>query len=208
MYKKYLDQVAQDFINAIKKSKDVKEIPTEDYGWGNWRYESAHFRLAHVERYSDSKLEVLHVTTFPHKWSPEPIFGFDVITTDSKPLGCYMDFTPVLKNYDIDYGNNWTVNKQLPEWATAFSEQFLLVSPQNDEELTKFCDVGLVKYTGYIMNILELESKDDEGMISEIQNYYCEMQSNNPRTMNVLKNKIGEEKAQFFMKEVLFPKIK
>lgn len=208
MYKKYLDQVAEDFVSAIKKSKDVKEIPTEDFGWRNWRYESAHFRLAHVERYSDNKLEVLHVTTFPHKWSPEPIFGFDVITTENKPIGCYMDFTPVLKNYDIDYGKNWSVTKQLPEWATAFSEQFLLLAPENNEELVKFCDVGLVKYVGYLMNILELESKDDVNMVTEIQNYYCQMQSNNPRTMNVLKSKIGEERASFFMNEILFPKIK
>jgi len=38
--------------------------------------------MAHVERYGDGKIEVLQFTTFPHKDSPEPIFGFDVISTE------------------------------------------------------------------------------------------------------------------------------
>jgi hypothetical protein len=208
MFKDYLDEVAKGFVSVINKSKDVSEIPTENFGWSNWRFRSKHFRMAHVERYSANKLEVLHVTTFPHKWSPEPIFGFDVITTDSKPVGCYMDFTPVMRHYDVDYGDGWTTGKDLPEWATVFSEKFLIVTPKDKEELYKFCEMGMGLYSGYLMNTLYAEHKDDVNKIVEIQNNYCHVQAQNPRTLTVLKNKIGQEKAEYFMNEILFPKIK
>ena len=62
----------------VEKAPNCQPLHTDDYGWENHRYESKHFRLAHVERYADGKIEVLHFTTFPHKWSPEPIFGLSV----------------------------------------------------------------------------------------------------------------------------------
>jgi hypothetical protein len=44
-------------------------------------------------------------------------------------------------------------------------------------------------------------------LVVEAQNYYCEQQSKNERTYNVLKAKLGEERAKYFMDTVLFPKI-
>jgi hypothetical protein len=208
MYKDYLDKIAEEFVETISKANDTNKVPTEDFGWKNWRFTSKYFRMAHVERYSDSKLEVLHVTTFPHKWSPEPIFGFDVIASDKKPLGCYMDFTPVLKHYDIDYGHEWTTTKELPEWATVFSEKFLIVTPKDEEEFQRFCDMGILKYNAYLTHLSYNTGRDNERKIVEIQNKYCEVQSSNPRTYNVLKNKVGETRAAYFIKEILFPKIK
>ena len=40
-----------------------------------------------------------------------------------------------------------------------------------------------------------------------MQNKYCEVQASNPRTFNVLKAKIGEARAKYFMEEILFPQI-
>lgn len=207
-YKQYLNKVADDFTSVIEKVAGVSKLNTEYFGWENRRYSSPVFRLAHVERYSDSKVEVLHITTFPHKWSPEPIFGFDIITTMDKPVGAYMDFTPVLKNYDFDYGQGWTTKKEVPEWATVFSEQFLIVTPGSNEELFRFCDMALMKYSGYLCNILDARSRDNEQYVTEIQNHYCEVQASNPRTFNTLKTKIGPTRAKYFIEEVLFPKIK
>jgi hypothetical protein len=43
--------------------------------------------------------------------------------------------------------------------------------------------------------------------IIKVQNNYCDIQSKNPRTYNVLKAKIGEERAKYFMEQILFPQI-
>lgn len=206
-YKSFLDKTAQQFetyIHVVPENTNI--IPTEDYGWYNARYESELFRLAHVERYSDNKIEVLHVTTFPHRWSPEPIFGFDVICTDNKIVGAYMDLSPGLVTYDFDDGMDFKHRKPLPEWATVFSDKFILLSPESDEEFEKFVNWTLCKYMWYLMQ-LENMVLGIEADIVEKQNTYCEVQASNPRTYNVLKHKIGEEKATHFMEHILFPKI-
>jgi hypothetical protein len=41
----------------------------------------------------------------------------------------------------------------------------------------------------------------------EKQNTYCKVQASNPRTYSALKALIGEEKARYFMENILFPKI-
>jgi hypothetical protein len=207
-YSKYLTELATQFEIIIKSTPDCCDLDTEDFGWYNARYISSLFRMAHVERYSDDKIEVLHVTTFPHKNCPEPIFGFDVIATKDRPLGCYMDFSPVIKTYDFA-DENFPNRKPLPEWATVFSENFLLISPSSDEELVTFCEWTLDKYIWYI-DILTNSVKSDI-LYSEVidrQNNYCNVQSKNPRTFSVLKAKLGKERARYFMEEILFPKIK
>jgi hypothetical protein len=39
------------------------------------------------------------------------------------------------------------------------------------------------------------------------QNRYCENQQKNQRTYNVLKAKLGEERAKYFITNILFPKL-
>ena len=85
-YKIILDNIASAIQDIIINKGEGTQIEIENFGWTNLIYESKHFRFAHIERYSDKNLEVLHITTFPNKTNPSPIFGFDVITTDKKPL--------------------------------------------------------------------------------------------------------------------------
>lgn len=210
-YTQYLDYVADHFDLILRtQSQNVQPLATDDYGWVNKRYLSDSFRLAHVERYSDNKIEVLHFTTFPHKWSAEPIFGFDVICTDNQVVGAYMDMSPVLKEYPFDEGIDFQDRKPLPEWATVFSDRFILLKPKNDEEFMKFCSWALDKYSWYLQMLQDNTKLSDEEQLQVIskQNNYCEVQASNPRTFSVLKAKIGEERAKYFMQEVLFPKIK
>ncbi len=192
----------------VEKSPNCQPLHTDDYGWENHRYESNHFRLAHVERYADGKIEVLHFTTFPHKWSPEPIFGFDVITTEKIITGAYMDLSPILNTYPFDEGMDIGGRKPIPEWATVFSDRFIMIKPESDEEFIRFCDWVVDKYDWYLNSLLWLEKKTDdiEGVI-EKQNIYCSVQASNPRTYSALKALIGEEKARYFMENILFPKI-
>lgn len=206
-YKTVLDTVAIRFETYIKTVPvDTKPIDTEEFGWYNARFISEVFRLAHVERYSDSRIEVLHVTTFPHKFSPEPIFGFDVICTDNKVVGAYMDLSPGLITYDFDDGMIFEERKPLPEWATVFSDNFILLKPKSDDEFSKFVDWTIKKYKWYLHQLM-FKTTGDIDLIVAKQNKYCEIQASNPRTYSVLKTKIGEEKAKYFMENILFPKL-
>ncbi len=206
-YNEYLNKLANKFKTMVLKAPNVRDVFTEDFGWVNHRYESSLFRLAHIERYWDKNIEVLHFTTFPHKWSPEPIFGFDVIATKNMIAGCYMDLSPVLKDYPFDTGVDFKDRKPLPEWATVFSDKFIMLKPISNDEFIRFCDWVLDKYDWYLNSLLWLERRGDESSVIEKQNIYCSVQATNPRTFSALKAKIGEEKARYFMENILFPKI-
>ena len=51
------------------------------------------------------------------------------------------------------------------------------------------------------------ESLDRVDYIVAAQNRYCENQQKNQRTYNVLKAKLGEERAKYFITNILFPKL-
>ncbi len=203
-----MNQLALTLKEMVEKAPNCQPLETEDYGWDNFRYQSKLFRMAHVERYGDGKIEVLHFTTFPHKDSPEPIFGFDVISTEKMVTGAYMDLSPVLKTYPFDDGMDFKERKKIPEWATVFSDRFIMLKPESDEELVRFCNWVVEKYDWYLNSLLwgEKKTEDIEGVI-EKQNTYCQVQASNPRTYSALKALIGEKEAKYFMENILFPKI-
>jgi hypothetical protein len=202
-----LDSIAQRLLDLVKRAPKIEPIETENFGWINHRFSSSLFRMAHVERYSDSKIEVLHFTIFPHKWSPEPIFGFDVITTEKMITGCYMDLSPGLNQYPEVMMCKFDDRKPIPEWATVFSDDFIMLKPKSEEEFHRFVDWVYDKCDWYLNSLLWLEKKGDESLIIEKQNTYCKIQATNPRTFSALKAMIGEEKARYFMENILFPKI-
>jgi hypothetical protein len=213
-YKSFLDEIASKFIHRIENIFDLSEIPTEDFGWANYRYRSDVFRLAHIERYSDDKIDVLHVTTFPNPEDSSPIFGFDVIATEKKVLGCYIDLSPVEENNvslsEICTGINkhFPKRKELPSWADGiFSKDVCFIEPDNDIHFCFFCIQSLQVYSDYICTLHWNEPLDKEAVV-KAQNRYCEVQATNPRTYSVLKQKLGEDRAKYFMEEILFPKIK
>jgi len=207
-YNNYLNQLADRFKELATSVTGTTDIPTEDYGWINHRYKSQIYRLAHIERYWDKNMEVLHITTFPRRWSPEPIFGFDIITTKSAPIGCYMDLSPGVKTYPFDQGIDFKERKSLPEWATVFSDRFILLKPETEQEFERFCEWSLDKYKWYLNEVLELQERtEDIEEVVQIQNNYCSVQASNPKTLSALSLKIGSDKAKYFMENILFPKI-
>jgi hypothetical protein len=98
--------------------------------------------------------------------------------------------------------------KPIPEWATVFSDRFIMIKPESDAEFIRFCDWVMDKYDWYLNSLLWREKKTDniEGVI-EKQNIYCSVQASNPRTYSALKALIGEKEAKYFMENILFPKI-
>ena len=206
-YKDILNKIASELQGTLERSGGI-EIPTEDFGWSNKRYVGDNYRLAHIERYSDSNLEVLHFTCFPNPTFQHPIFGFDIITTDKKPLAAFMDWSPVDNTTRIKSGYKYEKEYPLPDWAKAiFSETPLAIIPNDSEIDTLSYDV--TQNFEIYLDILN-NSKEDLNRVDYIiaaQNRYCENQQKNERTFNVLKAKLGKERAKYFMETILFPKI-
>jgi phycocyanobilin:ferredoxin oxidoreductase len=206
-YKIQLDNIAER-IEYIICNYEAELIPTEDYGWVNRRYSNDKFRLAHIERYSDKNLEVLHITCFPNEKYQHPIFGFDIICTDKKPLAAFMDWSPVDNTTRIKTGFKYEKDYPLPDWAKIiFSETPLAIVP-NDSEMN-ILSYDVTQNFEIYLDILNnsKESLDRVDYIVAAQNRYCENQQKNQRTYNVLKAKLGEERAKYFITNILFPKL-
>jgi phycocyanobilin:ferredoxin oxidoreductase len=207
-YKNILNKIASELQGTLEHSGGI-EIPTEDFGWSNKRYVGENYRLAHIERYSDSNLEVLHFTCFPNHTFQHPIFGFDIICTDKKPLAAFMDWSPVDNKVSIESRYEFEKPYPLPDWAKLiFSPTALAIIP-NDYEMDSLSNNVVESFELYL-DVLNnsKESLDRTDYIIAAQNRYCDNQQKNERTYNVLKAKLGAEKAKYFMENILFPKIK
>ena len=206
-YKQTLDNIASE-LESILQLSAAFEIPTEDFGWSNKRYVGENFRMAHIERYSDNNLEVLHFTCFPNQTYQHPIFGFDIITTDKKPLAAFMDWSPVDNTTNIESRYEFEKPYPLPDWAKLiFSPTALAIIP-NDYEMDSLSNNVVESFELYL-DVLNnsKENTDRVDYIVAAQNRYCENQQKNERTFNVLKAKLGKERAKYFMETILFPKI-
>lgn len=206
-YKQTLDNIASELESTLQLAAAF-EIPTEDFGWSNKRYVGENFRMAHIERYSDNNLEVLHFTCFPNQTYQHPIFGFDIITTDKKPLAAFMDWSPVDNTTNIESRYEFEKPYPLPDWAKLiFSPTALAIIP-NDYEMDSLSNNVVESFEIYL-DVLNnsKETLDRTDYIIAAQNRYCENQQKNERTYNVLKAKLGQERAKYFMENILFPKI-
>ena len=206
-YKQTLDNIASE-LESIMQLTAAFEIPTEDFGWSNKRYVGDNYRLAHIERYSDKNLEVLHFTCFPNPTFQHPIFGFDIITTDKKPLAAFMDWSPVDNTTSIKTGYKYEKEYPLPDWAKViFSSSPMAIVP-NDSEMSTIAKDVTSNFEIYLKILNDSkEVLDRVDYIVAAQNRYCENQQKNQRTYNVLKAKLGEERAKYFITNILFPKL-
>ena len=206
-YKNILNKIAGELQSTLEFSGGI-EIPTEDFGWSNKRYVGDNYRLAHIERYSDKNLEVLHFTCFPNPTFQHPIFGFDIITTDKKPLAAFMDWSPVDNTTSIKTGYKYEKEYPLPDWAKViFSSSPMAIVP-NDSEMSTIAKDVTSNFEIYLKILNDSkEALDRVDYIVAAQNRYCENQQKNQRTYNVLKAKLGEERAKYFITNILFPKL-
>lgn len=211
MLRQDLIELSDKVLTFIQDVPGVAVLPTEDFGWENYRFYSPFFRLAHVERYFEDGLIVLHITCFPHANVGSPIFGFDVVGSEKtgKITGAFIDWSPVLYEYDW-HDTEWANNRTLPVWATVFSKKFIAIRPEPEEhkKIFEFAYENFQQYVHYLEDNYNTgySVKSVLDQIREKQNQYCEHQSENPRTFAALSHKIGEERARYFMKEILFPK--
>lgn len=210
--KQYIIHHSDLFIQRLEQESDIKSLDVDEWGWENYLYTSPKFRQAHIERYFHPHLMVLHITIFPHKDSTYPMFGFDLIGYPRKGVigAGFLDFSPTYKTFEWD-PPKFSQPYNLPDWTTGiFSDRFVACVPQKDE----YNLLMLKAYQMFNQSLLELESNDwktdDEEIIKTViqnQNSYCERQWQNERTFGALKSKVGEDRARYFMRNILFPKI-
>lgn len=211
MIKNKLKQLEKHFLLYIQ-TLEAEKIPTETWGWDNHRFKSDLFRYCHVEYYEQKGLTVFHVTCFPHKDDKSPIFGFDIVANSKtdKVMAVFLDLSPVLSNVPFGEDITWKNPKKIPDWGNIFSDYFIAITPTKTE-VDMVLNYGFELFK-YFISILESGKKkvtdsDIINLIVKKQNQYCENQHKNKRTMGALKQKLGQDRANEFMKTILFPKI-
>ena len=201
-YIELLDKAARQLNHIIKAESNLEVIPTDDYGWENYRYTSPKFRLAHVEIFNQNKFMVVHCCVFPHANDPSPIYGFDVIAGEHKVTGVFMDLSPTVEEPGEFHKLSFAKPRERPQWGDIFSQNWIACRP-NKEEMMKIISESQKILKGYLLRIGN--EQGDVAAITAGQNRYCEHQRKNEHTFKALKNLKGEEGARRFMDDILFP---
>jgi hypothetical protein len=210
--KDYIIQQSDRFIKRLETENSIESVNTDDWGWENYLYTSPKFRQAHIERYFHDNLMVLHITILPHKNNTNPMFGFDLISLpkSEKISAGFLDYSPTVMEFDWSTPQ-FKVGYELPDWTEGiFSNKFVACRPDEDEYDTLF-DTAYNMFDT-MLNKLDTtnsitEDTDTINQIIQKQNTYCQRQWGNKRTFGALKAKVGGERAEYFMKHILFPKI-
>lgn len=194
------EQIIQDHTHNLQL------IPTEDFGWDNQRWFSSQFRLAHVERFRQPKFSVLHMVIFPHVTDPSPIFGFDIIASDTKVTGVFFDRSPTISCWGPITDQSFGSERVRPEWGTIFSEHWIACRP-NQAECEQICDLACVTLSNYLSRLGQTQSVLVHDIV-QAQNMYSVQQRKNTHTTTVIKRLLGEERGTYFINDILFPVIK
>lgn len=187
-------------------AQDAELIPIPEFPWRNQIWKSAKFRRAHVEQFSNDQIAVLHVTVFPHLSDPAPIYGFDVITGAKRPAGCYGDLSPSLETWSG--WRDWVPlqldpQRDAPDWGTCFSPEFITMPLRDVEHLNSMLDYGFQLLTHYLHRLQPDRAVAE--LVRQRQQFYCDQQRSNDKTLQVLERMIGHDQARLFIDSVLFP---
>ena len=201
-----ISNTADSFESIIQNScSNLQEIPTEDFGWINIRYQSDQFRMAHIERFEQPQFSVLHTVIFPHVNDPSPIFGFDIIASDTKATGVFFDLSPTLEHWgpmtDLKFSNP----RERPSWGEIFSPDWIACRPsfEEAETITKLACQTLTSY----LTKLNTTTSSNIGEIMQLQNRYSINQRQNEHTTRVLFKILGPERGKYFVENILFPTV-
>jgi hypothetical protein len=201
-----IDSTADAFEKIItENSTNLREIPTDDFGWSNQRWMSSQFRMAHVERFRQPKFSVLHTVIFPHIMDPSPIFGFDIIASDTKATGVFFDFSPTILPSQKISDRDWSETRTRPTWGSIFSEHWIACRPSFHEAQ----DICALACEQLITHIQKLGTQYSHKLhdIVRAQNEYSLNQRQNEHTTRVILKLLGEARGQYFVNEILFPTI-
>jgi len=189
-------QPIRDGILTHFNSDDAQVV--QSFGFDHRKYKNSNFAWAHYEDYRTDKVEIVHLVVMPQTNSKAPIYGFDVINISGTLTGMFLDLTPV-------DSRSWTlpqvgVSRPVPDWGGFFSDSFVCCKPNNIEEVAVAVDV-LTKYLTWLP-----DTTDND--YSDMQQKYIEGQRKNPQTRKMLAAHIGEENANEYFYNYLWPNVK
>jgi hypothetical protein len=211
--KGYFDNLSLEFISLFGEPQD-KPFPFQRdvHQWENlFFYGEPLFRHIHLEYYKTDRICVLHANVFPSPLIDFPILGFDLIAMGGKVTGLFFDFTHInqvaldLKDSLVAFKNTIkSKHRPLPEWANFFSEDFICVSPDENEldYLLNGCKILIMNYFIHIDKLIKTYQNN-----INTQNNYCVRQKMNDKTFKALSVEIGEDSAKDFLNNYLFPEI-
>ena len=203
-----INQTADRFEQIIQDhAHNLQVIPTEDFGWENTRWFSSEFRLAHVERFRQPKFSVLHTVIFPHVMDPSPIFGFDIIASDTKVTGVFLDRSPTISDWGPLTNLKFLTQRVKPEWGTIFSDHWIACRPDH-AECVAICDLACDLLSDYLMRLSEIHTTPRVHDVIQAQNNYSLQQRKNTHTTQVIKRLLGDSRGEHFIQDILFPVIK
>lgn len=200
-----IKHTADVFEREISSSPNCQQIDTEDFGWINHRWSSKGFRLAHVERFEQPKFMVLHTVIFPYITDPSPIFGFDIIASDSKATGLFFDLSPTAAPVLPFSPRDYSEPRDRPAWGDIFSEHWVACRPTFDEAV-EICNHACTVLVDYL-DQLARSSTHLIGEVRQAQNHYSLQQRQNEHTTRVIKKILGAERGSYFVENILFPTI-
>lgn len=187
-----------------------------DYPWQNRLWRDRTFRRAHldiVDARDTRKLYMMHLTVFPHRNDPAPVFGFDIIAGPSKVTGLFHDFSPIGGDTPLDAWFRaavrdvaWSKQRDLPPWAKAIFNPHMVAAgnvhdPAELDGLLKLVRANLSHYLNRV-------GSGDTSDYTAQQNRYCANQKQNPHTPRVMEALGFEPKVVHeFIHTCLFPEI-
>jgi len=187
----------------------------QDLRWDNLLLSANRFRRAHVETLLvPGTVCVLHVCIFPHLDDPSPIYGFDMIAGAARVTGIFLDLTPVspqrpglrlrdaVKPFCLD---NFSIHRKLPDWGDIFSPDVLAVRPMDLAEVVRAID--LAKRALDASLAIPQGHRAPPSAVAAGQAAYVAGQRRNDHTRRMLAGWIGNEQADRFIDEVLFPSV-
>jgi hypothetical protein len=204
---------------SCQRIKHNNSLKNDDIIWENDIYFNPSIRYGHLQYFKsgNDKIEIIHSVFYPSYFKKLPIFGFDVIALNGVITGIFCDFTDSpygcselslsLKKLKERYG---PYSRELPPWATFFSDNFICINPKGLDEsilIKDFVDI-FKKYIFFVANVNFNESYfliDDIKMSIETQNTYSFNQRKNEKTSKALSAYIGADEAREFMETILFP---
>ena len=211
--REFFDLLTQDFTDAFgypERPTPYKGEYNTDIVWQNNVYTSPIFRHIHLQYYKTNKIGIVHANIFPNATVDIPILGLDFIEIGSKITGFFFDITPInanqiLQKNLIQFKNTIkSPERKLPEWANFFSENFICVSPQEEELDYLLCTSRAI--TREFLNYSNTFKNKYRTNI-EKQNSYCVGQKKNDKTFKALAIDVGEENAKHFLNNYMFPEV-
>jgi hypothetical protein len=211
--REFFDHITQDFTESF----GYPERPLLYDGkynanliWQNNFYTDPIFRHIHIEYYKTNKIRVIHANIFPNATVDMPILGLDFIEIGNKITGFFFDITPINTNQILQKNliqfkhSIRSPERKLPEWANFFSENFICVTPLEEELDLLLCTSRAI--TREFLNYSHA-FKDKYKSNIEKQNSYCRGQKQNDKTLKALSVDVGDENAKHFINNYMFPEL-